>query len=75
MEELKTRSRRPTAWTWIGGTILVIAIIWTVFAMIARRGGSHNQRLPGAQIRRDSMVASVPSAACYTAAVSADRSL
>lgn len=58
MEQSRTQNPRPTVWTWILGTILVIAIIWVVFAMISRKGGSHNERLPRAQIRAGSMVAS-----------------
>jgi hypothetical protein len=57
MEELRTTSRPPTKWTWILGAIMVIAILWVVFAMIARKGGSHNDQLPRAQIRAGSMVA------------------
>ncbi len=57
MEQLRTTSRPPTKWTWILRTIMVLAILWVVFAMIARKGGSHNDQLPRAQIRAGSMVA------------------
>ncbi len=61
MDQSNTTSRPPTAWTWILGTILIIAILWVVFAMVARKAGSHNETLPKAQIRRGSMVAAVMS--------------
>lgn len=57
MEEPRITGRQPTAWTWIVGTLIVVAIVWTVFAMIARRHGSANQSLPGAHVPGSSMVA------------------
>lgn len=57
MEQSSPTSDSPSAWTWILGTILVIAILWAVFATISRTGGSGNERLPRAQIRAGSMVA------------------
>ena len=39
------------------GSILVIAILSLVFATISRKGGSHSERRPKAQIPAKSMVA------------------
>ena len=64
----QSRTGQPTAWTWILGPILVIAILWIVFAMNGRNTGSRNERLPRAQIRARSMIASA--AAAYQAACS-----
>ena len=72
MGQSRTSRNRPTVWTWVFGTILVVAIVWGVFAMISRKGWSHNERLPRAQIRAKSMVARV--APSYTAALSSAAS-
>lgn len=48
---------RPTAWTWILATLIVIALLWVVFAAIARNRGSRNDTLPHANIPAASMVA------------------
>jgi uncharacterized membrane-anchored protein len=49
--------KTPTARTWIVGALIVVAIFVIVFTLIARKGGSTNLTLPGAQIPASSMVA------------------
>ncbi len=71
MEQSNTTDRRPTARTWVLGAILVIAILWVVFAMISRNSGSHNERLPKAQIPAGSMVASSGTSPGHTISSSA----
>lgn len=57
MEQPTITEKPPTRWTWLIGGLIVVAILFTVFAMIARRHGSTNQTLPGAHIPASAVVA------------------
>lgn len=68
MEDPDDVGKRPGPWTWILGTLLVLAIVWTVFTMIARTRGSTNDTLPHARVPAASMVALSRSAPAPSAA-------
>ncbi len=61
MDESRIENSRPTALTWVLGALLVVAIVWGVFAMISRTAGSHNRTLPGANPAAASTDAAEPS--------------